>query len=393
MGQLIALSVVLFAVGVGYGALLPLVPTLLAAVMPDASSRAISLHTGITAAVYMLAIVAVAPWWGTLSDRFGRRGTLVFGMAGHALAVGAVAWAKSMLQVYALRVAAGACAGAVLVAAFIAASELKDIDRRASWLAWLGSANLLGFLAGPAMSAGTQMVQGGIAAPLYASAAVSIVALLASFAVPHGVRPAKAVPRLAWSRALSSDLLGVAVLSIAATFALGAFEVGLTVFAVQRLRLGADLLALLFFECSAVMLVVRAWLAIAPTAASRLTSVTVATAFALMAAGFVLLALATSTFASYLAVGLVAAGSGALVPVLTLLASLRSAGGLGAAIGVQTAAAYFGQAAGSAAAGWLYGIADRDSFWVFAALMALAAAFERLALRGALATDVSMSDL
>ena len=351
--------------------MLPLVPGLLATWMPGASKASASFHTGALAAVYMLAIVALAPLWGRLSDRRGRRWALLVGMAGYALASTALAWAESMAQAYALRFAAGAFAGAVLPAVFAAAGELEDVDRRASWLAGLGAASLLGYLVGPAISGAiTAIAQAGARWPLSAAGGVALLAFLFAYA---------SFPRAASAPAAASVVRGpyglarVAALSVSAMFGLGAFEVGLTVFAAQRLALGPGVLALLFVECSLAMLVVQGWLALAPAAASRRSIPIVAAAFGAMAAGFSVLALAPTLTLAYLGVALVAAGSGVLLPLLTFLASLPRTAGLGAAIGIQTAAANLGQAAGSAAAGWLYGGMNRESFWLYAALMALGA--------------------
>jgi predicted MFS family arabinose efflux permease len=356
---------------VGYGAVLPLLPVLLARWSPQSASAAHALHTGALAAVYMVAIVLLAPLWGRLSDRRGRRRVLLAGLAGFSLASLALAWAESMAQAYALRFLAGAFAGAILPAVFAAASETEDVERRTSWMARLGAASLLGYLVGPALSsaiaglgaAGTQWA-------LYAAAGVGLAALAI---VPAGFPFAAPSRCKAAASAAPYGLARVAALSIGGMFGLGAFEVGLMLLAVQTLSLGAGMLALLFVECSVVMLLVQGWLALAPATVSRRTPAIVAAAFAAMAAGFAVLALKPSLGAAYAGVALVAGGSGALLPLLTLLASLPRGIGLGATIGIQSAAANFGQAGGSAAAGWLYAALNRESFWLYAALMALGA--------------------
>ena len=322
----------------------------------------------------MLAIVVLAPLWGALSDRHGRRRVLLLGMAGLVLAQGVFALAQSMVQAYVLRFAAGAFAAAVLPAAYSTGSEFDDTERRAARLAWLGSASLLGYLAGPAISGATYGLQeGSIEAPLFVSAGVAFVAFLLMYGA---FTKAEAPPAFAPATPTSGPymLARVAILSTAAMVGLGAFEVGLTVLVSQRLLLRPDVLALMFIECSAVMLVVQAWIGLAPWVASRFANLIVSVAFGSMAAGFVLLALTAGGVSLYLAIGLVAAGSGALIPLLTFLASLRTSMGLGAAIGVQTAAANFGQASGSAAGGWLYAVMNRESFWLYAAVMAIGAA-------------------
>ena len=369
--RFLPLAAALFAVAVGYGAVLPIVPALLEAWMPGASREAIASHTGMLAAVYMFAIVVLAPLWGLVSDRVGRRAVLSVGMAGHAAALVALPWAQSMSQGYLLRFAAGAFAAAAVPAVLAIAAEVQDIDRRTAWFGWLGAANLFGYLVGPAISGGAYALFRDVRAPLYAIAAVAVCALAATWAVRSET------PGLATSRPTMSSPYGlarVAVLSIAVLFGLGAFEVGLTVLGSQRLRLSAEVLALMFAECSAVMLLVQAWLALEPSRASRFAATIAVGAFAAMTGGFAVLALSDGAAPTYVAIALIAAGAGALLPLLTLFASLRPGAGVGAAIGVQTAAANFGQGAGSAVAGVLYARMSLESFWVYAAAMAIAAA-------------------
>ena len=370
--RFLPLAAALFAVAVAYGAVLPVVPALLDAWMPGASREAASSHTGVLAAVYMLAIVVLARMWGMLSDRRGRRGILLLGMAGHAAAIFALPWAQSMAQGYGLRFAAGAFAGAIVPAVVATAAELEDIEQRTSWLAWLGAASLLGYLVGPAISGATYALLKDVSAPLYASAGVAVFALLANC---FGLRPEAVGAAVHRSPASPSPygLVRVAALSVGAMFGLGAFEVGLTVLGAQRLELRAELLALMFAECSAVMLLVQTCLGLSRSRASRFATTIAGIAFGAMTAGFSLLALSGEMLSASIAVALIAAGSGALIPLLTLLASLRPGIGIGASIGIQTAAANLGQGAGSAAAGLLYGSVSRESFWLYAALMAIGA--------------------
>ena len=370
--RFLPLAAALFAVAVGYGAVLPVVPALLDAWMPGGSREALSSHTGMLAAVYMLAIVLLAPMWGLLSDRLGRRSILLLGIAGHAAAIVALPSAQSMAQGYVLRFAAGAFAGAIVPAVLAAAAELEDVARRTTWLAWLGAANLLGYLAGPAISGGTYALLNDVRAPLYASAAAAVFALLANY---FASRPEAVSAPLHTSPSSPSPygLLRVAALSVGAMFGLGAFEVGLTVLGAQRLELRAEVLALMFAECSAVMLLVQTWLAVSRSRASRFATTIASIAFGAMTAGFSLLAVSDGMLSASIAVALIAAGSGALTPLLTLLASLRPGIGIGASIGIQTAAANLGQGAGSIAAGLLYASISRESFWLYAALMAIGA--------------------
>lgn len=376
-----ALAAVLFAVALGYGAALPVLPAMLEHLMPGATREALSRHIGALTTAYMLAIIGFAPLWGRASDRFGRRPIVLLGIAGYALSLAAFAWTMSMAQAYALRFAAGMFAAAVLPAASAAASDLEDVEQRASWLAALGSASLLGYLAGPAITSvvyalvsdqsGAASLAERVGLPLYASAAAALLALTVAF---HVLVEAPRQPFGASASApMRGDFLQDALLAVAAMLGLGAFEVGVTVLAAQTLGYGASVLGLLFVECSAVMLVAQVLLAWKRTAASRFSAGIVATAFGVMAAGFVVLAAARNAGAMYVSVALIGGGAGTLLPLLAFSTSIRDRQRLGTRLGTQTAATSLGQAAGSVAGGWLYAALDVRSFWLYAIVMVVGA--------------------
>ncbi|MDX1251521.1 MAG: hypothetical protein IDH49_04585 [Gammaproteobacteria bacterium] len=125
----------------------------------------------------------------------------------------------------------------------------------------------------------------------------------------------------------------------------------------------------MFAECSSVMILVQVFV-LAPLL-KRIGNGLLAPAFLAMAAGVALLPYATSYFLLLLGVGVVAAAAGVLIPTLAYLVLLAAGARQGAALGKQTAAASLGQAAGSAAAGWLFALFVGAPFWVTAGLLGL----------------------
>lgn len=378
-----ALAAVLFAVALGYGTVLPVLPAMLDHLMPGAPRDVVSRHTGALTTAYMIAIIAFAPLWGRASDRFGRRPLVLLGTAGYALSLAAFAWAMSMAQAYVLRFAAGMFAAAVLPVASAAAGEIEDTERRASWLAGLGTASLLGYLAGPAITSVVYALTKDpgraaslaerIGLPIYTAAGIAVVGLM----IAHRVLVEKPRPNTSTTQTASGtrdgDFVREVVLSVAAMAGLGAFEVGLTVLVAQTVGASSGLLALLFVECSAVMLVVQGLVAWKRGVASRLSRALIPVGFAAMGAGFVVLATTRDTLPMYVAVALIGSGAGTLLPLLTFLTSMYDRARLGATLGAQSAAASFGQAAGSAAGGWLFAVMDARSFWLYAAVMIMGA--------------------
>jgi MFS family permease len=193
------------------------------------------------------------------------------------------------------------------------------------------------------------------------------------FALPR-LPPSAVREAVAGSPGSTGRLAAIAALAFLAMFGLGAFEVGVTVFADRRLAFTPAALALVFAACSVAMLIVQGLLAVGPRLHPRSAGLLVAGGFAAMGVGFALLALGGAPARLFAAVMLVGAGSGVLLPLLANLAVDRARAGIGATLGVQIAAASFGQGAGSAAGGWLFGAVAEASFWLYALLMAAAAA-------------------
>ena len=76
---LFALLLAMFAISVGYGIVLPILPFLIERLAGTADAATLSWHTGLITGTYILAIFLFAPLWGKVSDRWGRRPVLLHG--------------------------------------------------------------------------------------------------------------------------------------------------------------------------------------------------------------------------------------------------------------------------------------------------------------------------
>jgi predicted MFS family arabinose efflux permease len=150
-------------------------------------------------------------------------------------------------------------------------------------------------------------------------------------------------------------------------------EVTLPLDGIQRLSLDALALGLLFAECSIVMILVQGGLFATNALERSARGWAAAGAFLAMAAGLILIMQGRSFLTTAVAVGIVALGSAYLLPALTYLASVESAGREGASLGAMTAAGSLGQALGSAAGGSLYALIAEAALWYVGASMLLAA--------------------
>lgn len=161
--------------------------------------------------------------------------------------------------------------------------------------------------------------------------------------------------------------------SILAAFGLGAFEVGLSLQSQQVWRWSTAALGGLFMACSVVMLIIQFGL-FARMQQWMPKERLIVGGFVVMAVGFGLLGGTSIYFIVMALVGLVAFGSGLLLPTLSVAAADQPGPAVGTEIGFQNAAGNFGQAVGSAAAGMLFSAWPRSSFGVLALIMVASAA-------------------
>lgn len=365
-GALIAVLLAVFAISVGYGIVLPILPFLIDRLSGATDARALPWHTGLITGTYILAIFLLAPLWGMLSDRWGRRPVLLTGLTGFALSVAVFARFESLPLLYLGRFFDGLFAAAIVPAAYaLIGDHAPSKEWRAHRFALINVAGMLGFFVGP--------IAGGLVldalreppteAAMRASSllflATSALALIAALAIW------RLVPRQVPGRKPQTDAMGepgdrpvmrrLWFLAFVTAVAVGAFEVGLSLRGKYELGLDASQIGTMFAACSLVMFAAQA-LVFSPLVKPGVTRWLFTPGVVTLALGLVGVPLATTDVATTAAVVLVAASAGLLSPVVTYWVSLAAGETQGADLGWATAAASLGQALGSAAGGLLFGV-------------------------------------
>lgn len=373
-----------FIVALGYGIILPVLPTMVERLAGSADPTFNARHIGFLTAAYVAAPVAVAFLWGRLSDLVGRRPILVIGLIGFALTLAASALAPNLLLLYIGRILNGAFAAAVVptALAFIADTEGND-DRRARTFGWVSMASIAGFLLGPmlgGLAAGWAFDSGRAASSL--QAAPFLLASVLALAAAGGVRLILPGGRVTGHTAetkthnpttfVPGELRLLALASVAAA-GLGAFEVGLTLRNNELAMTPAEL-GFTFATCSVVMFAVQG-LVFSPLVKPAATKVLVAPAFLVMAIGLAVIPSITGFSEMLFAVSVVAASAGVISPLLASWVSRITARSQGVELGIQSAVVSLGLSVGSAGAGLLFGFNGLQGagFLAAAVVMALAA--------------------
>jgi MFS transporter, DHA1 family, tetracycline resistance protein len=169
-----ALLLTIFIDTVGFGIVLPLLPYF--AEKFDASPLQVTL----LATVYSIAQFLLAPLWGRLSDRWGRRPIILFTLGGLVLGYFWLTLADSLLALFLARAFTGAMASNNgVVSAYI--TDITSVEDRARGMGRVGAAHGLGFIVGPAIGglfAGADPVNPDLQLPFLIAAGLSATALV-----------------------------------------------------------------------------------------------------------------------------------------------------------------------------------------------------------------------
>ncbi len=330
-GREVHLASVLVLIGtmlvdmIGFGIVLPLLPFY--AIEFGASDWLV----GPLVASFSVAQLLATPFWGKVSDHYGRRPLILAGLAFSALSYTLFGLATSVLVLFVSRIVQGASGGTIAVAqAYVA--DTTAPHRRAQVLGWLSAATGAAFMIGPAIGSWA-WTWGGRSAPGFVAAALCLVNL--GFAVRFLPEPSAA--RRGGGSGLPVPPLGAVVRSVlrrplfqmvAVYFlGIGAFTSITTVFPLYlKGRFGIDesTVGYVFLMVGAVSVLVRG-VAVGPLvhrfsepAVSRLGAV-------LLAAGLAVGSLAHTYGGLAATIALIASGTGMLFPPLAALISRSAA--------------------------------------------------------------------
>ena len=131
----------------GFGFILPFIPLFIRELgVSDPAS--LKLWVGLTAAAPGLAMALTAPFWGMVSDRFGRKVMIVRALASSIILALAMGFAQSVQTVFVLRALQGLFSGTVTASATLVAVGTPRVHLTRA-LGLMGSSTFIGFSLGP----------------------------------------------------------------------------------------------------------------------------------------------------------------------------------------------------------------------------------------------------
>jgi multidrug resistance protein len=219
---------------------------------------------GVITAAFSLAQILSAPFWGRISDRYGRRPVLMIGLAASAIAYVIFARADSLWLLFLSRLVQGAGGGTTGVANAYVADSVEPAGR-ARALGWLSAATSAGVMVGPVI--GSFATMWGRSMPGFVAAALCVINILFAWRwLPESRKPGtgattvrrplwhatwqvirhplQPVPRLVWIYAVG--MLAFAALTSVLALYLGA-----------RYNVNAKTIGYFFFYIGGLSVVIR----------------------------------------------------------------------------------------------------------------------------------------
>lgn len=212
-------------------------------------------------AVYSLAQFGMAPVWGAMSDRIGRRPVMLLSLTMATVCLAGFAWADTLVMLFVFRTLHGAAAANISTAQACVA-DLTTPENRAKGMGLIGAAFGFGFTVGPFI--GGELSVYGYAAPIWAAAGLAAFNLvLAIFMLPETRSPdTKRVERTldprTLMRAIGHPVVGLCILlTFVMTIAFATMESTFTLFAEHVRALEAMHVGRMFGVAGLVMIIVQ----------------------------------------------------------------------------------------------------------------------------------------
>ncbi len=374
---------------VGFGIMAPILP------LYAERYRASPATIGVLMATFSLAQLLLAPFWGRLSDRVGRKPVILVSLSGTAVASLVLGLAGTLWVLFVARALDGASGASVSVAQ-ASVLDVAHPKERARLIGLLGAAFGVGFVAGPALASLSAL--GGPRLPFLVAAAIAGAnAIRAHYRLPE-THPRSARMSSGSEVAAKGDvgvegdlrpswrlqgLGGFVLVAFLSMVAFSAFEATFALMGQRRLGFGFASTGAVFTVVGVLVALVQVGL-VGPVVARFGDSVTLRIGLVIEAAGLALLAGVHSLLTLAPVLVVLTVGQGLVAPTVTaLIAAQVRAGRRGGVLGVQQAAGGLARVIGPAMGGAAFGSLGVSAPYIIGASIVAVAAIGATSLRAA----------
>jgi len=378
-GALLTVFLVIFVDLLGFGLVLPLMPFF------ASEFGASPLTIGLLYSAYSAMQLFFAPFWGNLSDRFGRRPIMMISTLGASISYVIFSFSGSLAILFFSRIMAGAMAGNISAAqAYI--TDVTDEKNRVKGMGLVGAAFGLGFTLGPALAAWILAMKPsayalpGLAAAAFSLASFAFVVFLLPETVRVGQMPAAAPKRpnplqkIFWTSIAGSPdsrlrplLFCMFAITVAHASLYGAFPL----FCSTKFNMSAADVGGLFGVMGLIAVLIQGGLM--RRLSGRVDEKKLLFAgTAVMMLGLAAIPLVPTRHLLLIAISILAIGGSLNGPaLLSLISKEADPARTGAAMGVSQSASGLARVIGPAWGGLLFGLASPLPFWATTAVLAL----------------------
>ena len=353
--NLLLLAFSLVVVMLGFGMVIPILPFYIKQFNAGGSAL------GALVAIAALTEFLFGPFWGSLSDRTGRKPILMIGLLGYGLSMLLFGLSTELWMLFASRALSGVLSSATLSTAMAYIGDSTSQKERGGGMGILGASAGAGTIIGPGL--GGLLAGDSLSTPFFIGAGLSILSLvLITLFLPESLPVAmRRAPdgklQLVnfgdlW-RGITSPIGFLFFLALLATLGTSNFESIYSLYIVNKMNSTPEQVGAILTVVGVVALVGRGLLTGLFTRRWGEPSV-IKASLLMAAAGFVFLLLAETYLSIFLTTGFFVFATTFLRPSIHSLTSQRSTVGQGTALGLSNAFVSLGRIAGSLCAGALF---------------------------------------
>ena len=358
---------------IGFGIVIPILPFMSPLLGGD------EMDVALVIAVYSLCAGLFGPFWGSLSDRIGRKRVLMICLFGGAFSYGMLGAATELWMLYAARAVGGVMAGSLPVASALMA-DVSAPHRRAKAMGLVGTAFGLGLILGPVIGGVLAGPDNTFLWPGLFAAGMSIVSVFLAALLLPADRPDKPASGLAPVATPRESMLAFTqrrrALLLTSQYVLHTGAVSSAIY-LSPLWLAAFLdwgpqeVGILFGLVGLIMIIVQGALLDWMTRTFGLLNVLTGGAV-IFASSLVAAVVVEAEFARATVVFLAFAGATCCLPVLnTIASSIVAAEERGRMMGITALAASIGRVVGPLLTGLVLAAGDYGVAWCVVALPVL----------------------
>ncbi|MFH1386582.1 MAG: MFS transporter [bacterium] len=237
------LFVTMFIVMVGFGIIFPILPFI------SINMGASPFEIGLLMASYSLMQFIFSPFWGSLSDRVGRKPVILIGLSGFAITLTMFGFATQLWMLFAARILGGILSSACLPTAMAYIADITTEEDRGGGMGMMGAAMGLGIIVGPAI--GGLMARFHFGAPFFLAAGIAALNLIFAARFLEESKKKHSRPEIKYNRfkhllSLRGFMLFIFLLVFLVSFSISNVEGTFSLFAKDKLNFGATEAGIVF---------------------------------------------------------------------------------------------------------------------------------------------------